>query len=169
MNVFSNSTSVQTSPNVWKSFTNSHSTLTFSLLQNITSVDRTIYSWQSFNSLRCPLMPRTNCRCLQSLNISVNVAKCVENIHKFTQFTHFLSVTKRTCPDWKIYSWQDFNSLGCPLMPRTNYKCLQSLNICVDDAKCVGNVHQFTQYTHFLSVTKNDLSWLNNLLMTRFN
>ena len=30
-------------------------------------------------------MLRTNYRCVQSLNISVEVAKCVENVHKFTQ------------------------------------------------------------------------------------
>ena len=28
-------------------------------------------------------------------NISVDVAKCVENVHKFIQFSHFLSVTKK--------------------------------------------------------------------------
>ena len=37
-------------------------------------------------------------------------------------------------------------------MLRTNYRCVQSLNISVDDAKCVENVHKFTKYTHFLSV-----------------
>ena len=37
-------------------------------------------------------------------------------------------------------------------MLRTNYRCVQSLNISVDDAKCVENVHNFTKYTHFLSV-----------------
>ena len=178
----------------------------------------TIYSWQSSNSLVCPLMLKTNYRCVQSLNISVEVAKCVENVHKFTQFTHFLSVTKNdlswmnnlfmerfllnrmsssvknklqmcwvtqhqcrrrqmfgkcsqiqqvhslfvrykmTSPDWTIYSWQGFNSLVCPLMQKANYRCVQSLNISVDVTKCVENVHKFTQFTHFLSVTKNDLS-----------
>ena len=170
-------------------------------------------------------MLQTNYRCVQSLNISVDVAKCVENVHKFTQFIQFLSVTKndlswqnnlfmarfqlirmssyaknklqmcsvsqhqcrwrqmwgkcsqihqvhslfvRTFPDWIIHSWQNFNSLGCPVMLRTNYRCVQSLNISVDVAKCVENVHKFTEITHFLSVTKNDLSWLNNLFMARF-
>ena len=61
-----------------------------------------------------------------------------------------------------------FHSIGCPLMLRTNYRCVQSLNISVDVAKCVENVHKFNQFTHFLSVTKNDLSWLNNLFMARF-
>ena len=118
----------------------------------------------------------------------------MENIHKFIQYTHFLSVTKndlswlnnlfvasfqlirmssyaknkpqmysvtqhqcrwcqmwrkcsqihkvhslfvRTCPDWTIYSLQGFNSLGCLLMLRTNYRCVQWLNISVDVTKCV--------------------------------
>ena len=41
-------------------------------------------------------MLRTNYRCVQSLNISVDVAKFVENYHKFTQNTHFSSVTNLT-------------------------------------------------------------------------
>ena len=53
-------------------------------------------------------------------------------------------------------------------MQRTNYRAFQSLNISVDVAKCVENVNKFTQYTHFLSLTKNDLSLLDNLLMVRF-
>ena len=53
-------------------------------------------------------------------------------------------------------------------MLRTNYRCVQSLNISVDDAKCVENIHKFTQFTHFLSVTKKDLSLMNNLVMARF-
>ena len=60
------------------------------------------------------------------------------------------------------------NSLGCRLILKTNYRCVQSLNISVDVAKCVGNVHKFNQFTHFLSFPKNDLSLLNNLFMERF-
>ena len=33
-------------------------------------------------------------------------------------------------------------TLVCPLMLRTNYRFVQSLNISVDDAKCVENVHK---------------------------
>ena len=77
-----------------KTYKNSPSTLTFCLLQNITGVDGTIYSWQGSNSLGCPLMLRTNYRCVQSLNISVDVAKCVENVHKFTEYTHFWPLQK---------------------------------------------------------------------------
>ena len=39
-------------------------------------------------------MLRANYRCVQSLNFSVDVAKCVENVLKFIQFSYFLSVTK---------------------------------------------------------------------------
>ena len=198
--------------------------MTFCPLQKTTYPDWTIYSWQGFNSLGCPLMLRKNYRCVQSLNISVDVAKCVENVHKFTQFTHFLSVTKndlswlnnlfvarfqlismssyannkiqmcsvnqhqcrwrqmcgkcsqihqvhslfvRTCPDWTIYSWRTFNSLGCLLTLRTNYRCVQSLNISVDIAKYVENVQTLIHYTHFWTVTKKDLSSLNNLFMAK--
>ena len=74
----------------------------------------------------------------------------------------------RTCPDWTIYSWQTFNSIVCPLMLRTNYRCVQSLNVSVDIAKCVENIHTLIQYTHFWTVTKNDLSSLNNLFMVKF-
>ena len=169
-----------------------------------------------------------NYRCVQALNISVDVAKCVEIFHKFTQYTHLLSLTKNdlssqnnlflarfqfirkcyyaknklqlcsvtqhqcrcrqmceqfhkftqythfclllkmTFLEWTINSWQGFNSLGCPLMLRTNYRCAQLLNIIVDVAKCVENFDKFTQYTHFLSVTKNDLSSPNNLFMASF-
>ena len=53
-------------------------------------------------------------------------------------------------------------------MLRTNYRCVQSLNISVDIAKCAENFHKFTQIIHFLSVTKNDFSSLNNLFMAKF-
>ena len=79
---------------MWKIFTNSHSTLNFYLLQKMTCLDWTIHSWQAFNSLVCPLMLRTNNRCVESLNISV-MSPNVENIHKFTQYTDYLSITKK--------------------------------------------------------------------------
>ena len=66
----------------------------------------------------------------------------------------------------KIYSCTRFQSWVCSY--RTNYRCVQSPNISVDVAKCGENFHKFTQYTHFLSVTKNDLSWLNNTIHGKF-
>ena len=110
-------------------------------------------------------MLRTNYRCVQSLNISVDDAKCVG---KCSQIHQVHSLFVRTCPDWTIYSWRTFNSLGCPLTLRTNYRCVQSLNISVDVAKCVENVQTLIHYTHFWTVTKKDLSSLNNLFLAKF-
>ena len=152
---------------MWKIFTNSPSKLTFYLLQKMTCLDWTIHSWLAFNSLVCPLMLRTNNRCVESLKISV-MSPNVENIHKFTQYTQFLSITKKmTCLDWTIHSWLAFNSLVCPLMLRTNNRCVESLNISVMSPN-VENIHKFTQYTDYLSITKKKLSWLNNLFMVMF-
>ena len=79
----------------------------------------------------------------------------------------FCPLLKTTCPNWTIYSWQGFNSFVCPLMLKTNYRCVQSLNISVDVAKCVENVHTLIHYTHFWTVTKKDLWSLNNLFMAK--
>ena len=53
-------------------------------------------------------------------------------------------------------------------MLRANYRCFETFNICVDIAKCVENVQTFILYTHFWTVTKNDLTWQHNLIMARF-
>ena len=82
-----------------------NSLLTFATVYTeMTCLHWTIYSWLGFNSIGCPLMLRTNNRCVQSLNISVDDAKCVENVQKFTQYTHFCPYQEKTCPDWIIYS-----------------------------------------------------------------
>ena len=119
----------------------------------------------------CPdwtIMLRANYRCVQSLDISVDLAKCCKMFTNSPSSLTFCPLQKTTCPDWTIYSWQGFNSLRCPLMLRANYRCVQSLNISVDVAKCVENVHKFIQMTYFLSVAKNYLSLMNNLVMARF-
>ena len=151
-------------------FTNLPSSVTLCPLLKTTCPNWTIHSWQGFNSLVCSLMLKTNYRCVEWINISVDVAKCVVNVHKFNQVhSLFVRYKKTTCPDRKIYSWKAFYSIGYPLMLWTNYWCVQSLNISVDVAKCLENVHdiQFS-YTHFLSVTKNDLSSLINLSSNSF-
>ena len=124
--------------NVWKIFTNTPSTLTFCLLEKMTCLDWTIYSRPGFNSWRCPIMLRTNYRCVQALNICVNVAKCVKNSPSTLTFCLLQTMT---CLDWTIYSRQGFNSLGCPIMLWTNYRCVQSLNISVNVIKFVENFH----------------------------
>ena len=73
-----------------------------------------------------------------------------------------------TCLDSTIHSWQAFNSLVCPLMLRTNNRYVESLNISLMSPN-VENIHKFTQYTDYLSVTKKKLSWLNNLFMVMFH
>ena len=149
-------------------FTNSPSSLTFCPLQKTTCPDWTIYSWKGFYLKGCPLLLRTNHRCVESLNISVYVAKYVENVHTLIHYIHFGLLQKMTCHHWTIYSWQSSNSLGCPLMLKIKYRCVQSLNNSADVTKFVENVRNFTQCTHSLAVTKNDLSWLNNVFMARF-
>ena len=52
-------------------------------------------------------------------------------------------------------------------MQRTNYRCVESLNICEEVTKC-GKYSQIHPVHSLLSVTKNDLSRLNNLFMVRF-
>ena len=52
-------------------------------------------------------------------------------------------------------------------MQTTNYRCVESLNISVEVAKC-AKYSQIHPVHSFLSVTKNDLSRLNNLFMVSF-
>ena len=52
-------------------------------------------------------------------------------------------------------------------MLRTNNRCVASLNISVEVAKC-GKFSQIHTEHSNLAVTKNDLSRLNNLFMVSF-
>ena len=146
-------------------FTNSPSSLNFCPLQ------KNDLSWQNnlfmarFQLNRMSSYAKNE---LQMCSVSQHQCRWRQMWGKCSQIHQVHSLFVRTFPDWTIHSWQNFNSLGCPVMLRTNYRCVQSLNICVDVAKCVENVHKFTQFTHFLSVTKNDLSWFYNLVMARF-
>ena len=117
-------------------------TLTFGLLQRKTCHHWTIYSWQSFNSLVCPLMLKTNYRCVQSLNISVDAPNVWKIFTNSPSTLTFCPLQKKTCPNWTIYSWQGFKSLVCPLTLKTNYRCVQSLNISVEVAKIFGKCSQ---------------------------
>ena len=125
-------------------------------------------------------MLRTRYWCVQSLNISVDVAKCAENFNKFMQYTHFCLLQTMTFLDWTIHSWQGFNTLLCTLMIRTIDRCVSTS--VYDVAKCVEMFHKFSHSTSvstspnvwksftnspstltLFSVTQNDLSWLINL------
>ena len=136
-------------------FTNSPSSLTFCLLQNITCVDRTIYSWQVSNSTGCPLMLRTNYRCVQSLNMSVDVAKCVENVHTLIHYTHFWTVTKIDLLSlnnlfmamFQLISMSSCAKKKLQMCSVTQHQC-RHRQMC---GKC-SKIHQIH------SVTKNDLS-----------
>ena len=105
---------------------------------------------------------------LQMCSVTQHQCRWPQMCGKCSQIHQVHSLFVRPCPEWTIYSWQTFNSLVCPLMLRTNYRCIQSLNICVDVAKFVENDHTLIHYTYFWTVTKKDLSSLNNLFMAIF-
>ena len=89
---------------------------------------------------------------------------------KFTQYTHILSVTKN------YLSWLNNLFMVIFQLIRMSSYAKNKLTSChltmnsVDVAKCGESL--FLQIhlknTHFLSSYKNDLSWLNNLFMVRF-
>ena len=148
-----------------KIFTNTHSTLAFCRLQknNLSWLNNLFLA--SFNSLEFALMLITNYWCVQSLNISVDVAKCIDKFHKFTKNNHFLSVTKNDL------SW--LNNLFMarfPLMRMFSYAKNKLMMCSVNQHQCrrrqmCGKFSQFHEVHSRLSVTKNDL---NYLFMARF-
>ena len=156
------------SPNVWKmltEFTKFHHFL--SVPKNDMSWLNNLFSGKVLTSIGCLLMLRANYRCVQSLNISVDVAKCVENVH--TSLTFGLSQKNVLSSLNNLFMATFELTRNVLLWWQTNYRCVQSVNIIVDVAKCVENVHNIHPDTlTFWTVTKNDLSWLNNLFMARF-
>ena len=112
-------------------------------------------------------MLKTNYRCVHSLNISVDVAKCVENVHTLIHNTHFWTVTKKDLSSLNNLFMAKFQLISMPSYSKRNYRCVQSLNISVDVTKCVENDHTLIHYTHFWTVTKKDCSSLNNLFMAK--
>ena len=107
---------------------------------------------------------------LQSISVTQHQCRrhqICRNVNKFTQYTHFLFVTKN-----------DFSWLNNLFMARLQLNRMSSYarkkhwmfsvtqHQCRRRQKC-GNVHKFTQYTHFLSVTKYYFCWFNNLFMGR--
>ena len=113
-------------------------------------------------------MLRTNYRCVQSLNISVDVAKCVENVHEFNQFTHFLSVTKSDLSWLKNLFMERF------LLNRMSTYVKNKLQMCtVTQRQCrrrqmCGKCSHINSLHSLWTVTKKDLSSLNNLFMAKF-
>ena len=147
---------------------NSHCTFTFCLLQKMTCLDWTIYSWLDFSFWGCFFMLRTNCRCVQSPNISVDVAKFGENYHKYTQYTHVLAVTRNDLSSWTTYSWYGFNTLGSYAMNKLQFVQHQKTSMSVDRRHECGSVRQVIFLQHSPSDTgwicicyKKWLGWLN--------
>ena len=163
---------------MWKICTNSHSTLTFCLVTDkMTCLEWTIYSWQGLNSIGWTLMLRTNYIWVQSLYISVDVAKCVKIFTNSPSTLTFCLLQQMTCLDRTIYSRQSFNSLRSPLMFRTNCRCLPSLNISENFAKYVEKYSQihpvhtlFVCYKKWLVLTEESISWqgFNSLWMSSY-
>ena len=113
-------------------------------------------------------MLRTNYRCVQSLNISVDDAKCVENVHKFTKYTHFLSGTKNE------FSWLNNQFMASCQLNRVSTYVKSKLQMCtVIHHQCrrrqmCGKCSHINSLHSLSTVTKNDMSSLNNLFMARF-
>ena len=140
------------------------------------------------------LMLRTNYRtdkkCVQFDQTSNVWVYSRGNFHKFTQslFLHLecsgtpdylkdrLFVTKNELFQSPNISWLNNLFMTCNVSTHKDVSydmnklsiCVQSTNITLDLTKCGGNFHKFTQFTPFLSVTKKDLSWMNNLFMVIF-
>ena len=138
---------------MWKIFTNTPNTLTFHLLQKMTSLVWTIHSWQAFNSLVCPLMLWTNNRCVESLNISV-MSPNVENNHKFTQYTDYLSITK------KKLSWLNNLFMVMFQLIRMSSYAKNKLQMMLSYSTSVW-VNK--NYVKILNNWRTDVEWLNNL------
>ena len=151
-------------------FTNSPSTLTFcplqktdlSWLNNLFMARFQLIRMSSYakNKLQMCSVTQHQCRRRQMCG------KCSQ-IHPVT--LNFCPLQKTTCP-WLnnlVMARFQLNRMSS-YANWTNNRCFQSFNISVDVAKCVENVHKFTQFTHFLSVTKYYLCWVNNLFMARF-
>ena len=111
-------------------------------------------------------MLRTNNRCVESLNISVEVAKCgkLSQIHPEHSL---LSVTKNDSSRLNNLFMVSFQNIEMSSYAKKNNRCVASLNISVEVAKC-GKFSQIHPEHSLLSVTKNDLSRLNNLFMVSF-
>ena len=111
----------------------------------------TINSWQAVNSIGCLLMLKSKVQMCTVIHHQCRRRQmCGKSSHIHIHYTHFRLLQKMTSLHCTIHSWLGFNSLGSPLMLRTNYICVRSHNIRVDVAKCMEQIHKFTQYTHFL-------------------
>ena len=146
----------------------------FTLYTHFLSVTENDLSWLNnlfmvmFQLMRMSSYAKNKLQMCSAPNISVDVANCGESFHKFALYTHILSVTNNDL------SW--LNSLFMvifQLIMMSSYAKKNLLMYSVSQHQCrrrqmLGIFHKFTLYTHFLSLTKNDLSWLNDLFMVMF-
>ena len=103
----------------------------------------------------CPLMLKQTTDVFSHFNISVDSrqmsGKCSQ-IHPFG--THFLwkyLLQKTTCHHLNnLFMASLFQLISMSSYAKTNYRCVQSLNISVDVAKCVENVHTMNNSVHSL-------------------
>ena len=113
-------------------------------------------------------MLRTNYRCVQSPNISLDVAKWGQKFHKYTQYSHYLSVIKNDLSWLNNLFMVRFQLKRMPSYAK-NKLLMCSVTLHHFRRRQMGEkFHKFTQYTHFLSVTKKDFSWVNNLFNIMF-
>ena len=111
-------------------------------------------------------MIRTNNRCVESFNISVEVAKCGKFSHIHPVHS-ILSVIQNDLSWLNNLFMVNFQLISMSSLAKKNNRCVESHNISVEVAKC-GKFSQIHLKHSHLSVTKNDLSRLNNLFMVSF-
>ena len=153
---------------MWKIFTNSPITLTFCLLQkndlswlnNLFMVSFQLIKISSYAKYKQQMcwVTQYHCRSRRMWNIFTNSPSTLT----------FCLLQKMTTLAWTIYSWLAFNTLGCPLSQRINYRCVESLEHQCRSRQMWKIFTYSTQYTLFLFLIENDLSWLNNPFMVSF-
>ena len=149
-------------------FTNSPRLLTFCPLQKTTCPDWTIYSWQGFNSIGCPLTLTTNYRCVQSTQHQCwrrqmcGKRSQIHPVHSiFVCYKILLVLTEQSIHGkFQLISMSSYSKNKLQMCSVTQHQCRRR--------QMCGKCSQIHPVHSLLSVTKNDLSWLNNLFMARF-
>ena len=154
---------------ICENFTHFDSLHSFWVTKHIWLVlDWTIYSWWRLQLIRMSSYAKNK---LQMCSVTQHQCRRRQMWGKFSanspRYTHFLSVTKNDL------SWlNNLFTVRFQLIRMSSY-AKNKLQMCsVTQHQCRrrqmwGNFHKFTQTLTF-SVTKNDLSWLNNLFTVRF-
>ena len=108
----------------------------------------------------------TNYRCVESLNISVEVAKCGKFSQIHPEHSH-LSYSKNDSSRWKNLFKVSFQHIRMSSYPKNKQEMC-----CVTQHQCrsrlIWKIFTNSPRALTLSVSKNDLSRLNNLFMVSF-